>query len=171
MKAAVFYNITLEMTHHNFCHMLQITQSKPGMVLEGTTQGCDQQEVGSLGAIIETVLFTFSYNVSRRVSEYLLSNHQVTEKKDFLGVLPFLSIYFTKNSFKCQIIQEESCFHPSLSFVLSLSTYIPEGGSFLPSAAVIIQNHFLCTSTMFLFASVNLFFANIHCFFKSFIQT
>ena len=43
---SIFYNLILEMLYHHFCHILLVTQTTTGTVWEGTTQGCEYQEVG-----------------------------------------------------------------------------------------------------------------------------
>lgn len=49
----VFYNLISEVTYHHFRLILSVTQTNPGTVWEGTTQGCEYQELGITGAILE----------------------------------------------------------------------------------------------------------------------
>lgn len=48
-----FYNLTLELISHHFCHVL-LARSKSLVIQgEGTIQGSEYHEVGILGAILE----------------------------------------------------------------------------------------------------------------------
>lgn len=43
---SVFYNLPLEVTHHRFYHILLFTETNPGSVWEGVSQGYKYQELG-----------------------------------------------------------------------------------------------------------------------------
>lgn len=49
MEATDFYYLISEVTCHNFCNVLLVTQTNPGIMWEGTTQRCEELEAGTTG--------------------------------------------------------------------------------------------------------------------------